>query len=106
MATEPEVEKTTRKKNYEPDSDKDFQLSGIRIDDAENGVVIKCEYRLKPEIEQKMRKSQQSIPYYGDNSESHVFEDKADALKFITGELSELFGAAAVDSETEEGEEE
>lgn len=96
-----EKETSVRKKNYEPDSEKDFQLSGIRIDDAENGVVIKCEYRLKPDVEAKMRKASQNIPYYGDNSESHVFEDNKDALAFITGELNELFGTAA-GKETEE----
>lgn len=87
-----ETESATRKKDYVPDSDKDFQLSALRIKDAENGVVITCEYRLKPAVEAKMRKGNQHIPYYGDNSEDHVFEDKKDALAFITSELNELFG--------------
>lgn len=99
-----ESEKVTRKKNYEPDDDKDYQLCGVRIEDAENGVVVKCEYRLKPEVEAKMRKSNGGMGCYygGDNSESHVFEQKADAQAFINGELTELFGTAAGKGEEEE----
>ncbi len=87
-----ETEKTTRKKSYVPDNDADFQLCCIRVKDAENGVAISCEYKLKPEIEAKMRKGGDSIPYYGDNSEDHVFNDKKEALAFITSEFNELFG--------------
>ena len=86
----------TRKKRYEP-TDDDFELTNIGIDDAENGVVITCRYRLKDETKDKMKKAggdnYPSFYSYENDGEKHVFEDKAAALKFITGELREMWGS-------------
>lgn len=101
-----QAERVTRKKNYEPDDDKDYRLCCIRIEDAENGVVVKCEYELRPEIKEKMRANKQDVPWRGmdENTESYVFEDKAGAMKFLTDELNELFADGEEPQDDEEGE--
>ena len=87
----------TRKKRYEPE-DKDYELSNIGIDDAENGVVITCRYRLKEDVKEKMRKMalnggpSPSFYEYENNDEKHVFENRADAMKFINDELAGMWG--------------
>lgn len=91
----PQGEKVTRKRQYVPDDDKDYQLSRINIDDAENGVVIKCGYRLKDAVRDKLRADGGDIykyEGYGNDDEQHVFENKQDAKAFIAAELDTLFG--------------
>lgn len=101
-------EKTVRKKDYAPDDEKDYRLAGVRIEDAENGVSIKCEYELKPEVKDKMRANKQDIPWSGmsDNTETHVFEKEKDARAFIIEELDKLFGTKAEGADDKEGDEE
>ena len=85
----------TRKKKYEPE-DEDYELSNIGIEDAENGVVISCRYRLTDEAKAKIKKSSgdnyPSFYSYEDGDEKHVFEDRAAAMKFINDELKEMWG--------------
>ncbi len=88
---------TSRKKMYVPDSEKDYDLTRIGISEAENGVVIECGYTLKQSVKDKMSKMSQSMGnggYVSDYCEpdKHVFESKADALAFITGELNDMWG--------------
>ena len=88
------AEKVSRKKGYEPDDDKDYQLSRVSFDSAENGVVVECSYVLKDEIKAKMEKqSRDGGKYYGSycEPEKHVFEDKADAKKFVMAELDRMW---------------
>lgn len=92
MATEAAEPTVTRKKKYEP-TDDDYELQGIRIEKAENGVVVRCEYRLKDEIVDKMKKNDPSgyySPYCGDDDKM-VFEKEADAKAHIIGELNALW---------------
>lgn len=84
-----DVEKVVRKKKYEPE-DKDYELRGIDIDDAENGVVVACRYEIKQSVKEKMRKSDQYPDSYC-APEKHVFESKDDAKKFIMSELDEMW---------------
>ena len=94
MATDSPGEKSTRVKHYAP-VDKDYVLTGIDIEEAENGVVICCKYGLTEEAEEKIKKTGQSkydvLGYNGDR-EKHVFEDKAEAMKFIDSELDAMWG--------------
>lgn len=89
-AAEPVGEKVSRKKKYEPIDD-DYKLSSLSIDDAENGVVVSCSYRLNDEASEKMRKSDN---YSGGwcEPDKHVFEKKNDAKAFIMSEIDALFG--------------
>lgn len=86
-------EKSTRKKGYVP-ADKDYMLCGIRIDYAENGVVVDCDYHLRPEIKEKVQKQNSMGGPYCDSyipPEKHVFESKEAAKEFILSELNELW---------------
>ncbi len=102
MATETAADGTaTRKKRYEP-TDDDYDIAGIEIDEAENGVVITCRYKLKPEVEAKMRKASENggpSPYsycdFDSNREKHVFETQDAAKKFIMSELNDMWGDGA-----------
>lgn len=98
-----ETETKTRKKGYAP-TDADYDLCCIEIDEAENGVVVNCRYKLKPEIEAKMnsqRSSGMDVPYssWDSDREKHVFEDKKAAMAFIQGELNEMWGNGASDND-------
>lgn len=91
-ATEAKAETATRKKKYEP-TDDDYELQGIRIEKAENGVVVRCEYRVKDEVVDKMKKADPNgyySPYCGDDDKM-VFEKEADAKAHIIGELNSLW---------------
>ena len=87
-------EKTKRTKGYAP-TDGDWDLSRIGIEEAENGVVISCGYKLKDEIRDKMNKqSAQGVSCgstYRDDAK-HVFETKDAAKKFIIDELNAMWG--------------
>lgn len=77
-----------RKKKYVPTKN-DYKLTSVRIEDAENGVVVECSYSLKKEVSDKMKKD----GYYDtwEPPRRHVFENKEDAKTFILGELNELW---------------
>ncbi len=81
--------KVTRKKKYEP-TDEDYSLQCVRIEHAENGVVVCCEYGLDDEARDKARKSDNYPESYC--SEKTVFENKQDAKAFIMKEFDALFG--------------
>lgn len=90
--------KVTRKKDYVP-TDDDYDLCRIGIEEAENGVAIKCGYKLKDSVRDKLKKQEANGgkgPYafcgYGDDEETHVFETKQKALAFITNELTSMWG--------------
>lgn len=90
-ASEPK-ETVTRKKRYEPDDDKDYKLTSVSIDEAENGVVVCCSYDLTDEAEAKVKKSGGSKYDYGCCSpEKHVFQSKQEAKAFITAEFDKLW---------------
>lgn len=86
--------KSSRKKGYTPDDDKDYRLSRINLEEAENGIVIECSYDLKDEAKTKMRASEQQGLYCGSTycePERHVFTDQAEAKAFIVSELDSLW---------------
>lgn len=87
----PAEEKVVRKKKYEP-VDKDYCLSNISIDEAENGVVIGCRYKLDDAVKDKLRGDHIDTWQYENDEEKHVFENKASAIKFIIDELNEMWG--------------
>lgn len=88
-----DTERTIEKKKYVPDDDKDYRLRSISIDDAENGVVVTCCYKLTDEAQAKVKKSGGDTWNYDscNNDEKRVFEDKADAQSFINDEVASLF---------------
>ena len=88
-----DVETSTRKKGYAP-TDNDWELNRVSFDDAENGVVVECSYRLKQDIKDKLRKQEKAgMGYCSDYREpiKHVFEDKADAKAFLVKELDKIW---------------
>lgn len=91
--------KVIKKKGYVP-TDDDYDICGIEIGSAENGVTVSCRYTLKDEIKKKMETQQKEYGLCGsyEPPEMHVFEDKAAALKFITGELTAMWGNGADDN--------
>ena len=84
-------ETVTRKKRYEPIDD-DYDLVAVRFEEAENGVVVSCEYHLKDAVRDKLRKQEPHYYYDSNDTEKHVFEDKAGAKTFIIGELDAMWG--------------
>lgn len=84
-----DTEKVVRTKKYEPE-DKDYELRGIDIEDALNGVVVSCRYELKRDVKDKMRKLEQYPDSYCP-PEKKVFQKKADAKNFIMEELDEMW---------------
>lgn len=85
------METTTRKKRYAP-TDDDYDICCIRLEPAENGVTVICEYRLKDDAKGKMKKGDSYVPYDIERvTESNVFEKKADAKAFISAELDEVW---------------
>lgn len=38
-----------------PPKPQDFDLTSVRIEPAENGCVVECSYKMKPDVEQKMK---------------------------------------------------
>ncbi len=101
-APSPAAEKTTRTKAYVPDSEKDYDLTSIRIGEAENGVVVECGYSLKQSVKDKMSKASQAMgngSYISDycEPEKHVFEDKQKAKEFIMSELDGMWGDGGSD---------
>lgn len=93
-----EAETTTRKKKYAP-TDDDYKICCVRIEEAENGVSVKCEYELTDEAQAKIKgdgKGDSYVPYdVQRKTDSYVFEDKKDAIKHITGELNKMWGDGA-----------
>jgi hypothetical protein len=87
-------EKTTRRKGYQP-KDEDYHIERISIDEAENGVMIRCSYTLNEDVKDKMKKQRDGgleVPYWGGcEDETHVFQSKEEAKNFILGELNELW---------------
>ena len=68
----------------------DFDLTSVRIERVNNGVVIECNHKMKPEVEQKMRgKSGKDYVEYDvrNPSEKHVFDDVSAASEFIEARL-------------------
>ena len=100
-----ETEKVTRKKKYEP-TDDDYELSGIRVEEAENGVLVICELALNDDAKDKIKSHPNSgnyVPYDTDHkTERHVFEKIQDAKDFCNEQIDELFKDRM---DTEEGEE-
>lgn len=90
VETENKAEEVTRKKKYEP-TDDDYDLTSVRIEQAENGVVVNCGYRIKESVANKMKKAEPGYyPGYCED-EKHVFEDESSAKEFIMGELNALW---------------
>lgn len=90
-------EKVTRKKKYAP-TDGDYKICCVRIEEAENGVSVKCEYELTDEAKAKVKGSSDNsyVPYDIERkTESFVFEEKKDAIAHITGELNAMWGDGA-----------
>lgn len=68
---------------------KDYYLSGLDIEPADNGFIVNCRYTIQPKVKIAMRKKEEYCDTYRE-PEKHVFEDKADAVKFITAEVAKL----------------
>lgn len=68
---------------------KDFYLSGVDIEPAENGFIVNCRYTMKPAMKATLRKKEQYCDTYREPAK-HVFEDKAGAVKFLIAEVSKL----------------
>lgn len=88
------AETSVRKKAYVPDYEKDYDLCRIGIEEAENGVVISCGYKLKDSVREKMNKQEKQGMYCGStyrDDSKHVFDDKAKAKQFIMDELNKMW---------------
>ena len=81
--------KVITKKKYQP-TDDDWKLSGVNIEDAENGVMVSCNYQLTDEAREKMHKSENYSSDYR-MPEKHVFESQAKAKVFVIEELNRLW---------------
>lgn len=96
---EQDAEKVIRKKAYVPVDD-DYELSGLHIDDAENGVAVLCDYRLKSKVAEKVNKqnSEGAQPHIDSYcQERYVFETKQKAKDFIMKELEAMWGEGGGD---------
>ena len=88
-----EAEKSTRKKRYQP-TDTDWEVNRVSFDEAENGVVVECNYQLKDDVKNRIKKDRdEGGPYVSEYREStkHVFENKADAKTFVNDKLGMLW---------------
>lgn len=68
----------------------EFDLTNVRIERAENGVVVECNYRMKPEVQKKMQgKNGNGYVDYDvrQPTEKHVFNDIAAAAEFLEARL-------------------
>lgn len=68
----------------------DFDLTNVTIERAENGVVVECRYKMKPDVEKKMKgkAGRDYVDYDVRNpSEKHVFNDIAEAAEFLEARL-------------------
>lgn len=68
----------------------DFDLTNVRIERAENGVVVECNYRMKPEVELKMKgKDGKTYIDYDvrSPSEKHVFNNIEESAEFLEARL-------------------
>lgn len=107
MAQATESEKTTRRKAYAP-TDADYDLCCINLEDAENGVSVKCEYRLKDDAKAKVKssKGESYVPYDLERkSLTNVFTEKAEAKTFIMEELDKMWVDPASGGEPDEDDE-
>jgi hypothetical protein len=82
-----------RKKRYEP-VDGDWQLRGFNVDEADNGVVVNCDYRLNDKTKKRVEADGKAGLGHVDcyKSAKKVFQDKSEAKTFIIGELDKLWG--------------
>ena len=68
---------------------KDYDLTRIGIDRADNGVIVNCSYKMKPEAALKATKGKDYLDYDQRNpDEKHVFDDMSAAAEFIEGRLT------------------
>ena len=68
----------------------DYDLTNVRIERAENGVVVECNYKMKPEAEKKL-KGKDGKGYVDwdlrNSTEKHVFNNIAEAAEFLEARL-------------------
>ncbi len=69
--------------------DSDYYLCGIRIEPAENGVIVNCEYQIKPTTKEK--NSKQEI-YCGEYrpGEKTIFKSYDEAADFLSKKIKEI----------------
>lgn len=69
---------------------KDFDMTNVRIERAQNGVVVECNHKMKPEAQAKMGKGNGDYVDYDSRNptEKHVFNDMESASKFIKSRLA------------------
>lgn len=68
----------------------EFDLTNVRIERVANGVIVECNYKMKPGAESKAKKGsgRDYVDYDVRNpSEKHAFNDLEEASAFITARL-------------------
>src|SRR3990167_9939892 len=68
----------------------EYDLTNVRIERAENGCTIECNFRMKPETEKSMRgkECKNYVDYEVRNiTEKHVFNDIGEAAQFMEARL-------------------
>lgn len=68
----------------------EYDLTNVRIERAENGCTIECNFRMKPETEKSLRgkDGKNYVDYDIRNiTEKHVFNDIGEAAQFMESRL-------------------
>jgi hypothetical protein len=68
--------------------DEDYSLSGVRIRQAENGVVVSCDYSMDQSTKDKYRGRGCYDTYR--EPKDYVFDSHTKAAEFITKEIGKL----------------
>jgi len=68
---------------------KDYRLSGIEGEPAENGIIVKCRYQIKDDVKAAMRKKERYCDSYMEPKQ-HIFEDYDGVLEFVQKEIGRL----------------
>lgn len=80
--------------------DSDFYLCGVNIEPAENGIIVGCSYRLKPDVKKNDAKND-CYPGSYMPDEKNVFENYDGVIDFLTKKLAVMKSDEA--SEKKEG---
>lgn len=84
-----------------PPKSSDYDMTDIHIERVNNGVVVECTHKMKPEAEKKMSGAGKNYVAYDTRHkrEKHAFNDMAAAAEFIE---STLMGKAQAKTEKAE----